>query len=638
MTNRLRRRARPSVLLTAALLFLALLILCAVFGPMIFSHDATATNLKVAMHGASKQHFLGTDSLGRDIFARVIVATRSTLFMAALATFVGGFIGVALGLATAAFRPRLSRLLSSAVAILVAFPPLLLAIFFAVIFGLGTRGAVLAVAAAFLPGFARLTETLARSVAHREYVEAARLLAVGRTTIARRHILPNIAEPIIVYFTVHIGIAILALSGLSFLGFGVQPPSYDWGKLLADALPSIYITPATSVGPAVAILLAGLTFNLVGEAAASRVRFADTAQSVTGTSPVTTKTVAQQSGENADAALSLRGLNVFVPGPDGLALAVRNISFTIGRGEIVGIVGESGSGKSLTALAAAQLLELPLQVSVGRHEFLGHDLSASGNIAERRRLLGTSLALIYQDPESTLNPALRIGRQLTEGARLHLGLTRLDATERAVTSLGKVALPGGRKRLRQYQHQLSGGMKQRVSIAMGLMTQPQLLIADEPTTALDVTVQAQILRLLHRIRRDDATAILLISHDIAVVSEVCDRALIMYAGHIVEEGPAELLVHQPAHPYTQALLRSTLDISTPLDTPVPVIAGRVPVPADSTPGCRFAPRCDFADDQCRQFVPPLEPIAVGHTIACWHPQSANDQADSVAVDLAKVER
>lgn len=620
MTRTGPSRARPAALTVAAISCVTLLIICAVVGPVLFRHAATTINVRAAMQGSSMAHLLGTDSLGRDMLARVMVASRLTLLMAVLATFIGGLLGIVVGLCTAAAPARVGRLISSLIAILVAFPPILLAIFFSVVFGVGSRGAVLAVSAAFLPGFARITETLARSVAHREYVEAARLLAVKRNTIARRHILPNLAEPMIVYVTIQIGVAILALASLSFLGFGVQAPSYDWGKLLADQLPNIYLTPITSLGPAAAIVIAGLTFNLLGEVGASRARWSRRFGRVELKSGSARRQMVHNPPDGmSDDLLRVIRLNVCVPGPDGPAAAVRDVSFTIPRGEILGIVGESGSGKSLTALAAAGMLEPPVTFSVDRLEIGNQELGGSTRLtAAQRRFLGTTLALVYQDPGSTLNPALRLGHQLSESGKLHMGLTRQQAVERSLAMLKKVALPGGRRLLRQYQHELSGGMKQRVSIAMGLVTEPELLLADEPTTALDVTVQAQVLQLLRRIRDENRTAILLISHDIAVVSQICDRAVVMYAGHIVEEGSVEFLRNNAAHPYTLGLLRSTLDLATDLGSPIPVIPGRVPAPSDNAPGCRFAPRCAFADHQCRQAVPQLVPIGAQHSVACWH--------------------
>jgi oligopeptide/dipeptide ABC transporter ATP-binding protein len=308
-----------------------------------------------------------------------------------------------------------------------------------------------------------------------------------------------------------------------------------------------------------------------------------------------------------------------------LDAAVRDVSFAVRRGEIVGIVGESGSGKSLTALAAARMLDDPLVSSARQHIVLDQDVRGSRDDRRRREFLGTSLALVYQDPNATLNPALRLGGQITEVARLYGGLGRRAAQDRAMAELGRVALPPDRTILRRYQHELSGGMKQRVSIATGLMTQPRLLIADEPTTALDVTVQAQIIRLLGRIRDDQQTAIVLISHDIAVVTEICDRVLVMYAGHIVEEAAADRLALHPAHPYTRALLGSSLDIDTDIDRPLPVIPGRVPGPSDRTPGCRFAARCPRVIDRCRLEVPLLAPVAEGQSAACWNPETPVDR-------------
>ena len=605
---------------TIAVVLVLLLLAVAVLGPIFAESAATTINVRQSFKGPSAEHWLGTDNLGRDVLARIIVGTRSTLLLALLATCVGGALGIALGASAAVLPPRAGRLLSSTIAILVAFPPLLLAIFFSVIFGLGAKGAVLAVGAAYLPGFARFTETLARSVVQREYVEAARLLAVGRLRIVRSHVLPNIAEPVALYFTIHIGSAILALASLSFIGFGVQAPSYDWGSLLAVAIPKIYLTPAAALGPVIAIVLAGLAFNLVGEAYAAR----DRDRKVRVRRPRRrAERQEQDDTDRVEPVLEVSDLTVQVPVGGRQAPAVRGISFSVAPGEIVGVVGESGSGKSLSVLAAADMLINPVIATAGVHRFLGTDLRpGAADRGTRDKVLGAGLALVYQDPNGTFNPALRLHGQVTEGARTHLGLSARQATDRATGLLGRVALRGGAGLLRRYQHQFSGGMKQRLALATGLMCRPRLLIADEPTSALDVTVQAQILTLLREVREDGSTAVLMVSHDLAVIAELCDRVLVMYAGIIVEQGGIDVITARPAHPYTRALLRSSLDMRTPLDLALPVLDGTVPGPADPTPGCRFAARCPSADDRCRTTAPDPAELDPGHRVACWHPVPA----------------
>jgi oligopeptide/dipeptide ABC transporter ATP-binding protein len=291
---------------------------------------------------------------------------------------------------------------------------------------------------------------------------------------------------------------------------------------------------------------------------------------------------------------------------------VRGVSFSVRPGEAIGVVGESGSGKSLTALAVSRLIEAPGVVTADRLEFAGTPLAAASD-----RELGTSLAMVFQDPMTSFNPARRVGRQLAEVSEQHHGLSRRAAFARAVDRLAAVRVPAAARRARQYPHEFSGGMRQRAMIGMGLMGQPKLVIADEPTTALDVTVQRQVLRLLARTREAEGAAILLISHDIAVVSQTCERMLVMYAGRVVEDLPTG----SPArHPYTRALLATTVDLGTDRDEPLAVIPGRPPEPDQVPAGCAFAARCPLASERCRTEDPVLEPAAGGHRVACWHPQ------------------
>ena len=609
--------------LSAGLLLLLVLLL-AVFAPVLWSHQASAIDTDHLLEGPSASHWLGTDNLGRDIFYRVLVATRQSIALALLATAIAVVTGLLLGTAPAVLGRRLGRLVTSVVNVAVAFPGLLLALFFAVIFGVGAKGAVLAIGFAGAPAFARLTQTLVAGVAARDFVAAARIAGAGRIRLLVRHILPNISEPLVVNATIGAGGALLAFAGLSFLGLGVQPPAYDWGRLMGESLNSIYVHPAAALAPGVAVVISGLAFNLFGEAVAKGLgvesigvtRYRRRSDDIAQPEVPTPQYVVE------DVVLSVRDLRVTFPGPDGPITPVRGVSFTIGHGEAVGVVGESGSGKSLTALAVAQLIEPPGQVSAERLDFLREPLLDTPD-ADRRQLLGTSFAMVFQDPTTSFNPTKRIGAQLAEGAREHQGLTRQQAMTRAIDRLRAVRVPAAERRAGQYPHEFSGGMRQRAMIGMGLMGEPALIVADEPTTALDVTVQRQVLRLLESIRTEDGVALLLISHDITVIGQVCDRVLVMYAGRIVEDLPATALATGARHPYTRALLAAVPDLDTDLEQPLAVIPGRPVDPARLPSGCAFAARCEFADDRCRTEDPELETqLDDGHRVACWHPQVA----------------
>jgi peptide/nickel transport system ATP-binding protein/peptide/nickel transport system permease protein len=623
---------RSPVGITAALMLGSVLVL-AVIAPPLWSHAASQIDVTAASQGSTAAHPLGTDALGRDILHRTLVATRLSVMLAVIASLLGAGVGIPIGVVPALVGRRLGRLITSAISLAVAFPTLLLAIFVASIVGLGAHGAVIGIAAAVAPYFARLSQTLTASVAGADYIAAARVLGIGRLRLAVRHVLPNVAEPLLLTLMLTMGDALLALAGLSFLGLGVQPPSYDWGGMLQEGLERIYVTPIVVVGPAVAIIFAALGFNLLGESLARRAARRDGKLARHLPAPPVVLPPEQHEAvtepEGAERVLDVRGLTVAFPGG---SVPVRDVSITVEPGEIVGIVGESGSGKSLTAMAIAELLPPRAQATSERRLLFGQDVPSLGT-ARRRRLLGRSLAIVYQDPMASLNPALRVGRQLGEVAEVHEGLSRREARRRAVERLRSVRIGSPDRRVRNYPHELSGGMRQRVMIAMGLMGTPQLIIADEPTTALDVTVQQQILKLLDDVGASTGAAAILISHDIAVVSQLCRRVLVMYAGRVVEELDVPTLVHQPAHPYTAALLASVPTMESDRERPLVSIPGRAVGPFDHSPGCPFAPRCPAASDRCRTDLPLLTPLASGHRVACWHPNSVAPQHGSVREDV-----
>lgn len=296
--------------------------------------------------------------------------------------------------------------------------------------------------------------------------------------------------------------------------------------------------------------------------------------------------------------------------------AVEEVNFEIQKGEIVGLVGESGCGKSVTSLSIMQLLkDTPGKVTNGEVIFEGKDLLKASK-AEMLDIRGGRMSMIFQEPMSSLNPAMRIDRQMIEGIRLHTSLNKEQARERAAKILSQVGIPDPQRVLKNYPHQLSGGMSQRVMIAMAMSCDPKLLIADEPTTALDVTIQAQILELMKKIQKEQGTSILLITHDLGVVAEMCSRVIVMYAGKIVEEAPVGVLFGNPSHPYTQGLIASVPKLGSGVKV-LPSIPGSVPDLSSMPKGCRFAPRCKYATDKCREQEPELKAINENQKCRCW---------------------
>ena len=299
--------------------------------------------------------------------------------------------------------------------------------------------------------------------------------------------------------------------------------------------------------------------------------------------------------------------------------AVRDLSFSIAPGEVLGLVGESGSGKSITSLAIMRLL--PPQARVSGEIAFTQSGSGPRNLTtlddESMRLLrGSRIGMIFQEPMTALNPVMRVGEQIAEAVRAHQALSKKDAWQRAVDAMNDVAIPDAGRRARDYPHQLSGGMRQRIVIAMAIVNRPQLLIADEPTTALDVTIQAQILALLADLRQKFGLAMLFISHDLAVVSEVADRVAVMYAGTLVELGAKRDIFQSAAHPYTRGLLRAVPDLKTDRTRPLETIEGTVPALQNLPPGCAFEPRCAFRIAECARALPPLVEVAAGHWARC----------------------
>ncbi len=316
--------------------------------------------------------------------------------------------------------------------------------------------------------------------------------------------------------------------------------------------------------------------------------------------------------------IDIRNLTVDFDTGHRVVRALHGIDLAIQSGEAVGLVGESGSGKSVTWLAALGLLGGRARIG-GEVRFEGHNL-VGAPASELEAVRGARIAMIFQDPSSSLNPVYRIGQQLAEALQLHRGMTSGAALAEAGRLLDRVGIADAMRRLRDYPHELSGGMNQRVMIAMALAGQPQILIADEPTTALDATIQAQILELLQEIRRDSSMALVLISHDLGVVAENTDRVCVMYAGRIVEDAPIATIFEAPAHPYTSGLLAALPELEGPR-RPLVAIPGVVPEPWNLPPGCSFAPRCTEFEAACEAAVPPAVELARGHRAACIHARS-----------------
>jgi peptide/nickel transport system ATP-binding protein len=317
--------------------------------------------------------------------------------------------------------------------------------------------------------------------------------------------------------------------------------------------------------------------------------------------------------------LAVSSLGISFPATGGGRVSpVEDVSFTVGHGECVGIVGESGSGKSLTAKSIMRLLPDRARIQSGEIIFDGRLVNELSDW-KLERMRGRDIGMVFQDPMTSLNPLRRIGAQMDEAVLLHRWLAQPALREEKLALLTQLGIPDPAARMRNYPHEYSGGMRQRISIAMAIANKPRLLVADEPTTALDVTIQSQLIELLRALAADNGTAILLITHNIAVVASLCTQVVVMYAGRVVERGASLEVLKRPRHPYTDLLLRSLPAVAGPKQERLITIAGQPPDPSVRTEGCKFAPRCPRADERCRVSEPPLEAVDSGQSIRCWYP-------------------
>jgi peptide/nickel transport system permease protein len=612
--KRLRQRFFRDKFAVAGLMYLTVLAVIAALANVIAPYPAGELNAggAQAFEAPSLSHFLGTDDLGRDTLSRIMFgsqfALRDALFVVALTLVVGVPIGLLAGWYGSWADNVLMRMMDG----INSVPAIILILSVAEVTNQALIWALVAIAVTFVPALTRLVRSATLSVREELYIEASIVAGTPTRRIILKRVLPNIMPPIIVQASITAGAAIFIQATLAVLGIGYPAGTPAWGAMLNEAFQSMAISFWGMFYPGLAIALTVLAFNLVGDGL--RDAFGLERGSIYGSKPsmgltlairqLRTAAQAQRFGSQpslSDVLLSVDRLTVEVRTKDGRVLqAVDDVSFDVRRGEVVGVVGESGSGKTVTALAIMRLLPSPpFEIAGGSIRFDGSDLINAAP-AHVRRMRGNDIAMIFQDPMTALNPALTVGRQIAESVRLHEQVSRRMAERRAIEMLDRVGIPDARRRARAYPFEFSGGMRQRAMIAIALACSPKLLIADEPTTALDVTVQQQILEVLRDLQKEFGLSIIFVTHDLGVVAEFCDRVVVMYAGQTIEQARVDDLFAHPQHPYTWGLLGAVPKLGS--RESVTEIPGRVPPLGAMDHGCRFAPRCRFVLPECRDGI------------------------------------
>jgi len=564
--KRLRRLAWPLAAVGAILLL-------ALFSPLLAPYDPAAQNVAARLAAPSLAHPLGQDEFGRDVLSRLLVGARASLRVALVSAVIAGAIGIAIGLVGGYFGGIVELFTIRLTDIILSFPPILLALLVVTLLGPGVGTLTFVLSILYVPAFARVTYGEVLSARALDYVEAARAAGAGAARIMLRTILPNILGPILVQFSLVVAAAILIESGLSFLGLGVVPPEPSWGLMIRGARGTMQHNPWLLLWPCFALVVTILAINRLCDALRDvfdpRVGGAVDAGTIrrlfdaTLGLPATRAAAAPRGQPAGDVLLSVRDLSTHFATPDGILRAVDGVSFDLRRGETLAVVGESGSGKSITGLSLLGLVPRPAgRIVAGEILLSGRD----GRVRDLAKLdeaglqgiRGNEIAMVFQEPMTSLNPVYRIGDQIAEAVVRHRAVPAAEARAMALAALETVGIPDAARRIDDYPHQLSGGMRQRAMIAMALACEPSLLVADEPTTALDVTIQAQILDLMRGLKRGErgGMGILFVTHNFGVVAEMADRVLVMYAGRVVEEGDVRTIFRDPRHPYTRGLLGS----------------------------------------------------------------------------------
>lgn len=549
---------------------LVVLALLAVLGGWIAPHDPNLADARAILEPPSSTHLLGTDGSGHDILSRLLVATQISLGAAIVAAVVAIVVGVAAGLLAGYYKGWIDSVFSWVTALTMALPGMIVLLAARAVVGPSVWWSMVIFGLLMSPGFFRLVYSSVSAVREELYVDAARVAGLSDARIIARHILGVVRAPIIIQSAMVLGIAIAIQSGLEFLGIG-DPGTPTWGSMLKNGFDVMYRNPVTMAWPALAIGLTTVSLTLFGNALRdelerasarpARRRARSAATTVADAAPTTLRHEDDEHAASRDgeALLEVAGLRVGYDQSDGsVKEVVHGIDLTVRRGEVHGLIGESGSGKTQTSFSVLGLLPSGGRVLGGAIRFAGQEIASAG-VTRQAEVRGRSIAYIPQEPMSNLDPMFTIGSQLVEPLVKVKGMTKAQARARALELLGTVGIPDPQRTFDAYPHQVSGGMAQRVLIAGAISLDPDLLIADEPTTALDVTIQAEVLDLIRDLQDRMGMAVLLVTHNFGVVADLCDRVSVMQDGLLVESGPVRTIFHDPHHPYTRTLLDAMLD-------------------------------------------------------------------------------
>jgi len=549
-----------------AVIWLVAMLGLGLFADQVAPFDPLDQNLLAIKQLPSAENWFGTDEIGRDVASRVIHGALPTFVGVMQALFVAGLLGVGFGTVAGYFGGRTDGAVGQVTNLLQSLPTIVIMLAVLTVFDRSMLAAMVTYGIIASAGIARVVRSATLAVRHELYIEAARISGLSDTSIIARHVLPRITGPVIVQLSLIAAMAVIVQTGVSFLGLGVQPPAPTWGGAIFEAAASMNDFPWLLVPSGGVVALTILSFGLLGDAMRDTAveAWARTAQHKAKRVAGNLKCLEAAFGDAPDGALlSLRGLDIVTGEGAAKRSLVHGAAFDLMPGETLGLVGESGSGKTLTILALMGLLPAGTRIAGGALR-LDDKLIDLSDEAMLRELRGKRFAMIFQEPMAALDPCFTIGHQLAEVIRRHAPETRrAQARARAVELLRQVKIDSADDVARRYPHQVSGGMAQRVGIARALATAPKVLFADEPTTALDVTVQADILELLRGLREQTGMSFVFVTHDWGVVADICDRAMVLFRGSVLETATVEKIFDKPRHPYTAALLRANPHNATP---------------------------------------------------------------------------